>query len=85
MLSLWKSFIAPFSFVWNHSNVFAPARNAFGEGAHWSDRAAAALYVAFVCCMLLFMAWHLSTGFVFGMLAVMALLVGLKYAWHHLS
>jgi len=85
MKSLWKSFIAPFSFIWDYSSITAPAREAIEEAEHWSDYVAAALYLTFASCMLVFLALHVSTAFVFGTVGVLGTIVGLKFAWHHFS
>jgi len=85
MKLLWKSFIAPFLFIWDYSSITGPAREAIEEAEHWSDYVAAMLYLAFATGMLVFLALNVSTAFVFGTLGVLVTVVGLKAAWYYFS
>ena len=82
-MSILKGFLAPFSLIWKYSNSLAPARDVLGEGEHWSNYVCAALYVVVLFGVLLFLAIHLSTEFVFTLLAIAATLVVVKYAWYY--
>ena len=79
-MSVFRSLIAPLAFVWDYSSIVAPAREAVSEADHWSDYLAATLYLAFAAGMLLFLAQHISTGFVVGALVVLSMIVALKFA-----
>ena len=81
-MSMWKAFTAPFTLVWNYSNVLAPAQNIIKEAQHWSDYVAAVLYLGIAFGVLGFLAIDLSTEFVFTLLAILAVLVAAKYAYY---
>lgn len=83
-MSIWKGLLTPFSLIWKYSNALAPARAVLGEAEHWSDYVCAVLYVVVFSGMLLFLAFHLSTEFIFTMVAIAATLVVVKYAWYYL-
>lgn len=83
-MSISRGFLAPFSFVWNHSNLMAPARNIIHEGEHWTDYACAAAYVLFVFGALLLLAFHVTMDTILVIGGVAAAVVVLKYAWYYL-
>lgn len=84
-MSIWKGFVAPLAFYWNHSNVLAPARNIIREGGHWTDYLCAAIYLVLLNAVFLLAAHKLSTEFLLSVAALLAIVVALKYAWHYLS
>ena len=85
VVSIWKAFIAPFSLLWNYSNLFAPARNIIRQAEHWSDYVAAAIYIAAAIGFLIFLGSILSTQIMVTAIAVLGIIVIIKYAWYFLS
>lgn len=84
-MTLWKGFLAPFSLVWNCSNVLAPARNMIEQAEDWTDYACAAFWIVFISTILLFFAYHLSMEFILQVGAVAVAIVTVRLAWHHLT
>jgi hypothetical protein len=84
-MSIWKGFAAPFSLVWNYSNLLAPARNMIREAEDWTDYACAAFWIVFVFTVLSFFAYHLSGEFILQLGAFAVTLVLVRLAWHYLT
>ena len=76
-MSIHDDFLKPLRFIWNHSQLLAPARQIAEDAEDWTDRACAVGYLVLLGCLLYGMAIAFSWTAILslGALAIVVILV----------